>query len=100
MTYAEKREVDGFLNGSEKKPEEDASVDEKKRWKKGDSTARTILLTAIDYNQMQLVTTCNTAQEMWERLLAEFADVAASNVRSLLGKFHSYRMNPGETFLK
>ena len=44
MTYAENREVDGFLDGSEKKPEEDASVDEKKRWKKGDSTARTILL--------------------------------------------------------
>jgi hypothetical protein len=37
---------------------------------------------------------------MWQRLLAEFADVAASNVRSLLGKFHSYRINPGETFLK
>ena len=41
-----------------------------------------------------------TAQEMWQRLLAEFADVAASNDRSLLGKFHSYRINPGETFLK
>ncbi|XP_046654657.1 uncharacterized protein LOC124348477 [Daphnia pulicaria] len=35
-----------------------------------------------------------TAQEIWQRLLAEFADVAASNVQSPLGKFNSYRMNP------
>ncbi len=52
MTYAENREVDGFLDGSEKKLEEDASVDEKKRWKKGDSTTR--IQFCIDYNQMQL----------------------------------------------
>ena len=91
MTYAENREVDGFLDGSEKKPEEDASVDEKKRWKKGDSTARTILLTAIDYNQMQLVTTCNTAQEMWEKLRGKYEKESLSHRSKLNREFHNIR---------
>ena len=48
MMYAKNREVDGFLNGTEVKPVDEATIEEKKRWKKGDSMARTILLTAID----------------------------------------------------
>ena len=91
MTYAENREVDGFLDGSEKKPEEDASLEEKKRWKKGDSTARTILLTAIDYNQMQLVTTCITAQEMWEKLKGKYEKESLSHRSKLNREFHSIK---------
>ena len=62
LTYAEVREVEGYFNGSEPKPGEDATEEEKKKWKKGDSVARNILLTALDYNQMQLVTNCESVE--------------------------------------
>ncbi len=56
LTYAEAIEVVGYFDGTEVKPIEGASAEELKKWKKGDGLARNILLTALDYNQMQLVT--------------------------------------------
>ena len=69
-------------------------------WVTKDLQAQQLIYYNIEPTYQSSIEGSVTAQEMWERLLAEFADVAASNVRSLLGKFHSYRMNPGETLLK
>ena len=72
LTYAEVREVEGYFDGSITKPGEDASEEEKKKWKKGDCIARNILLTALDYNQMQLVTNYRIGGEMWERIQEKY----------------------------
>ena len=50
MTYAEAREVVGYFDGTEIKPAEGSPTEDLKKWKKGDSLARNIFLTALDYN--------------------------------------------------
>jgi hypothetical protein len=69
-------------------------------WVTKDLQAQQLIYYNIEPTYQSSIEGSVTAQEMWQRLLAEFADVAASNDRSLLGKFHSYRMNPGETCLE
>jgi hypothetical protein len=91
LTYAEFRDVNGYFDGSEVKPSEEAPEEEKRRWKKGDSLARTILLTALDYNQMQLVTTCTTSKEMWDRLKGKFEKESLSHQAKLKREFHNLR---------
>ena len=102
LTYAEVREVEGYFNGSEPKPGEDASEEEKKKWKKGDSVARNILLTALDYNQMQLVTNCVSGREMWERIKQKYEKESLSTQSKLRKEFHNLKKGEKklETYIK
>jgi hypothetical protein len=63
-------------------------------WVTKDLQAQQLIYYNIEPTYQSSIEGSVTAQEMWQRLLAEFADVAASNVQSPLGKFNSYRMNP------
>ena len=102
LTYAEVREVEGYFDGSIAKPGEDASEDEKKKWKKGDGVARNILLTALDYNQMQLVTNCGTGREMWERIKQKYEKESLSSQSKLRKEFHNLKKGDRklETYIK
>ena len=91
LTFAEVREVDGYFDGSVTKPGEDASEEEKRKWKKGDGVARNILLSALDYNQMQLVTNCGTGREMWERIKQKFEKESLSSQSKLRREFHNLK---------
>ncbi len=59
LTYAEAEEVVGYFDRTEVKPIEGASTEELKKCRKGDDLSRIILLTALDYIQMQLLTNCS-----------------------------------------
>jgi hypothetical protein len=102
LTYAEVREVDGYFNGREPKPGDDATEEEKKKWKKGDSVARNILLTALDYNQMQLVTNCVSGREMWERIKQKYEKESLSTQSKLRKEFHNLKNGEKklETYIK
>jgi len=91
LAFAEYREVDEFILGIELKPGDDASVEEKRRWKRGDSLARTILLQSVDYGQMQLLTSCATANEMWEKLKSKYETDTLSNQAKLRKEFHNIK---------
>ena len=54
LTFVEVREVEGYFDWSIiTKLGEDVNEEEKKKWKKGDFVSRNILLTTLNYNQMQ-----------------------------------------------
>jgi len=91
LAFAEYREVDEFILGIDSKPGEGATLEEKRRWKRGDSLARTILLQSVDYGQMQLLTSCETANEMWEKLKSKYETDTLSNQAKLRREFHNIR---------
>ena len=91
QTYAEAREVVGYIDGTKVKLDEGSPVEDLRKWKKGDSLARNMLLTALDYNQMHLVTNCSTTREMWERIKLKCEKESLSNQSKLKKEFRNLK---------
>ena len=100
LTYAESHDVKDYYEGTIEKPIDDQEL---KVWKKRDSVARTILLTSMDYSTMQLITTCSTAKEMWDKLKGKYEKDSLSNQAKLKREFHNLKKEEGmnlETYIK
>ena len=72
-----------------------ANLAEIEAWIMKDTQAQMLIYTNIEPQFQVSIEGSADAHEMWSRLLAEYASVSTSNVRLILGKFHSYKMNPG-----
>jgi len=75
-----------------------ANLAEIEAWIMKDTQAQMLIYTNIEPQFQVSIEGSADAHEMWSRLLAEYASVSTSNVRLILGKFHSYKMNPGMNF--
>ena len=71
-----------------------ANIAEIEAWILKDTQAQMLIYTNIEPLFQVSIEGSIDAHEMWTRLLAEYASVSTSNVRLILGKFHSYKMNP------
>ena len=85
--------------GENNKPHNEvANLAEIEAWIMKDTQAQMLIYTNIEPQFQVSIEGSADAHEMWSRLLAEYASVSTSNVRLILGKFHSYKMNAGMNF--
>lgn len=70
---------------------------ERVAWKKRDAKARFLIITACDEIQMEYLTVCDTAHDMWKKLSTIHEQRSSTNKVSLLEDFHGYAMEPGCT---
>ncbi len=64
-------------------------------WTERDVDASSIIFYNIEPMYQTSIEGSSTANEMWNRLILQYAQVAVANSAHLLGKFHQYRMDPG-----
>lgn len=64
-------------------------------WDLKDAEARISIFCIVEPQLQTLLEGSNTAAEMWERLLLQFARAAQANVNLLLAKFFDYKYNKG-----
>lgn len=69
----------------------------RKKFVKDNTTARFIMLSAMEEAQQVCVLSCVSAKEMWEKLCLIHEQKTATNKLGLLQKFHAYRMSEGDT---
>ncbi|CAL1687617.1 unnamed protein product [Lasius platythorax] len=67
-----------------------------KEFKKKDTTARLIIIKGLNNANLQLVNTCTSASEIWEKLLAIYEQSSGQRLDRLLGQFFNYSKNSGE----
>lgn len=67
-----------------------------KELKKKDTTARLIIIKGLNDANLQLVNTCSSASEIWEKLLAIYEQSSGQRLYRLLGQFFNYTKNSGE----
>ena len=59
-----------------------------------DNQAQAILFSAMEQSVIQKVITCNTAYEVWERLLAVYENTSPASVGKVLRDYYSYEKDP------
>lgn len=65
-------------------------------WTMNNAAAMCLISTAMEYSQLKYLVTCNTAQEMCNKLCSIHEQSSASNLLHLNQKFHTYSMSPGD----
>lgn len=63
-------------------------------WTQRDVDARAIIYCNIEPQQQIIVEGCQTAADMWDRLILQYAQAAAINANLVTAKFFDYRYNP------
>ncbi|KMQ86054.1 integrase core domain protein [Lasius niger] len=86
--------IDGSLVKPEGENPEDAA--ELNRWKKANKAANAILVTTLNKKPLSLVMTCETARDMWVKLLNIYEQKYADSVYLLQTQFREYRYNSGD----
>lgn len=85
-----------LIDGTLVKPEgNNPDAAELSRWKKANRTAKEILVTTLDKKPLSLVMNCETARDMWVKLLNIYEQKSADSVYLLQTQFREYRYNPG-----
>ncbi|KYN27356.1 Copia protein [Trachymyrmex cornetzi] len=84
------------IDGSLIKPENDRDEVMLLRWKKANKVAKEILITTLDKKPLSLVMTCETAREMWVKLLNVYEQKSADSVYLLQSQLCEYRYNSGD----
>ena len=74
-----------------------ANADEVDSWTTRDIEDMGIIFYNIDPAYQTSVEGSNSAAEMWNQLLLEYANVAAANSSQLTSKFYQYRMDPNHS---
>lgn len=64
-----------------------------KEFKKKDTTARLIIIKGLNDANLQLVNTCTSASEIWEKLLAIYEQSSGQRLDRLLAQFFNYSKN-------
>lgn len=79
---------------------EDASAATKSSWEEKDAKGRVLISTTLERSQLISLITCETAKEMWDALCRQYEQKSSSSKLLLLNKFHSYRMESGDTVVQ
>ncbi|EZA56778.1 hypothetical protein X777_03216 [Ooceraea biroi] len=67
-----------------------------KEFKKKDTTARLIIIKGLNEANLQLVNTCSSASEIWEKLLAIYEQSSGQRLDRLLSQFFNYSKSSDE----
>ena len=82
-----------YVSGEIPRPNQsDVSMDEILEWDEANNEAEGILMSSITKGQMQLLTICESAHEMWEKLKETYQAESQTNKMRLLEQFHSFFM--------
>lgn len=65
-------------------------------FKKADNKAQKYIVTSVDEQPLQYIMNCDTAKEMWDKLLSVYEQKSDSSVTLIQQKFYSYVMNPDD----
>ena len=85
-------ELDGIVDGSDKKP-----TLAPENWIKSDKLAKSMIFSALDMKQIKEVAGCQTAKEVWDKLKALYGQTSKSHITNLLHKFFSLTMQEGQS---
>ncbi|KYN08017.1 hypothetical protein ALC62_01006 [Cyphomyrmex costatus] len=97
-TILDARDALELIDGSLVKPEGEnlTNAVELNRWKRANKVAKEILVTTLDKKPLSLLMSCETAREMWVKLLNIYEQKSADSVYLLQTQFREYRYNPGD----
>jgi len=68
-------------------------------FKKADNKAQKYIVTSVDKQPLQYIMNCDTAKEMWDKLLSVYEQKSDSSVTLIQQKFYSYVMNPDDNMM-
>ena len=88
--------VFGVVNGTIRKPGEQATAAEKKSFFQKDSLAQLVFSTTMDEKNLELTTTCESAQEVWDKLLSVYELSSGQKLDRLLEVFFQESYNGDE----
>lgn len=83
------------INGTSARPA--AAGNDQTQWDDRNTKAMLIISTAMEYNQLQVVMSCNNSADMWSRLKTIHEQRSAVNKITLKQKFFNYKMSPTDT---
>lgn len=63
-------------------------------WKRADNKAQKYIVTSVDEQPLLYIMNCETAKEMWDKLLSIYEQKSATSISLLQEKFYSYVMDP------
>ena len=99
QTLLEADDMLSLINGESQKPVLAAGADEaavedlnrlQKEWKKADAKVRKLIVTTVSDNVTVLIMSCQTAKEMWDKLLSVFEHRSGNNLFSAQERFFKY----------
>lgn len=98
-------EIFDVVNGNSKKPtlakrSGESEDDARKRysvdyplWKRADNKAQKCIVTSVDEQPLQYIMNCDTANDMWNKLLSVYEQVSDTSITIVQQKFYSYTMD-------
>ena len=89
--YLDLMEVWEYVSGEIAAPDENASMEVKRMWRRQDLTARNVLCNSVDDERLQMLTQCKSAAEMWKVLGDKYEVVSIANEMRLDEEFNSLR---------
>ena len=89
--------VNGDIGRPDLRSEEGLTTQDLEIWEDANTEAESIIMASISKGQMQLITMCNTAHEMWVKLKDTYQHESQTNKLRPLEKYHSYVMKRGSS---
>jgi len=84
-----------IVNGTEVKPE--VTGQPQTAWIQKNAKAMMFMSAAMHYSQLEYLITCDSAAEMWKKLLSIHEQTSATSKLLLTTRFHEYRMKSGDS---
>lgn len=69
-------------------------------WVSKNAKAKCILASSMEFLQLEYLITCQTANEMWNKLSSIYEQRSAANKSMLLSRFYEYRMGANDTVMQ
>lgn len=69
-------------------------------WVTKNTKAKCILASSMEYSQLEYLLTCQTANEMWQKLSSIYEQRSAANKSILLSRFYEYKMSSNDTVMQ
>lgn len=85
--------IDGIFIKSENDADNMAELN---RWKKANKITKEILVTTLDKKPLSLIMNCDTAREIWIKLLNIYEQNSADSIYLLQTQFREYRYTYGD----
>ncbi|KAL6416954.1 hypothetical protein ACFW04_013075 [Cataglyphis niger] len=84
----------GWAHGIEAEPTDTSKIP---AWMKSDGKTMGILISSLEADQAQLILTCKSAKEVWDKLLAIFEKKNEVSVMTLYKEYFSLKMSETES---
>lgn len=81
-----------YVSGKILKPPENASQEEKEKWEKEDSNAKSELILIISPNELKQIKTCDKSKDIWDTLSNIYESKGPARKASLLKKLILHKM--------